>query len=134
MNVLDLCSGLGGWSQAFAARGHDVTTVDYDSKFNPTIAEDVLQLTSDHLATRDGKPWDFILSGPPCEKFSVASMGRYWTASGEPNSDEARHAIAIVKQCRDLAEALQPRGGSSSRTRAACFVSSRSSQTCPAPR
>ena len=32
MNVLDLFSGLGGWSAAFVERGHEVVTVDMLAK------------------------------------------------------------------------------------------------------
>lgn len=43
MRVLDLFSGLGGWSSAFIAAGNDVTTVDIDTKFKPAIFSELLR-------------------------------------------------------------------------------------------
>jgi len=45
MRVLDLFSGLGGWSQAFKDRGHEVVTVDIAPKFAPIICKDIMELT-----------------------------------------------------------------------------------------
>ena len=46
MNVLDLFSGLGGWSAAFKDRGHAVTTLDIEPKFKPDIVKDILEIKS----------------------------------------------------------------------------------------
>lgn len=37
MKVLDLFSGLGGWSAAFKDRGHTVFTVDVHPDFKPGL-------------------------------------------------------------------------------------------------
>lgn len=39
MRVLDLFSGLGGWSAAFRDRGHEVITLDIEPKFKPDIVK-----------------------------------------------------------------------------------------------
>ena len=44
MKVLDLFSGLGGFSQAFKDRGHKVTTLDNNPEFNPDICIDIMML------------------------------------------------------------------------------------------
>ena len=74
MKVLDLFAGLCGWSAPFAARGHDVFSVDLDTRFDVSLHADILTLTPDDL------PWkpDIILASPPCESFSVLRIGRNW--------------------------------------------------------
>lgn len=67
MKVLDLFSGLGGFSKAFGERGHNVITVDIEPMFRPSIVADVryLNLRGD---------FDVILASPPCDEFSKAAM------------------------------------------------------------
>lgn len=72
MKVLDLFSGLGGWSQAFLDRGHDVLRIDNDEHFRDvprTKIGDILTFTE----PRDY--YDVILASPPCQAFSLASGG-----------------------------------------------------------
>ena len=69
MRVLDLFSGLGGWSAAFKDRGHSVTTLDIEPKFKPDICADILSIDSiSKLGT-----FDIVLASPPCEVFSIAA-------------------------------------------------------------
>jgi len=77
MNVLDLFSGLKGWSKAFQDRGHDVITVDVEEKFKPTICKDVLKLSRRDF---NGYDFDIILASPPCTEFSKSMMPKTWTS------------------------------------------------------
>ena len=88
MKVLDLFSGLGGFSQAFKDRGHIVVTVDNNPKFNPSICCDVLEL-------KPNGHYDVILASPPCNCFSVASIGKHWK-DGKPDKD-AIESIELIK-------------------------------------
>jgi len=81
MKVLDLCSGLGGFSEAFVLAGHEVLRIEN----NPLLANvdktdiidifDVRDLLED---IREDKPdpflqsVDVILFSPPCLEFSLA--------------------------------------------------------------
>ena len=105
MKILDLFSGLGGWSAAFAERGHDVTTMDIDPRFNPTICHDILSVSPAAL----DDDWDIILASPPCECFSVASIGKYWYPDKAPRNDKAVSALAIVSRTVNLINALKKR-------------------------
>ena len=81
MKVLDLCSGLGGFSEAFVAAGHEVLRIEH----NPLLADvphtdiidifDVRDLLED-VATENPDRFfhdiDLILFSPPCLEFSVA--------------------------------------------------------------
>ena len=100
MKVLDLFSGLGGFSQAFIDRGHDVITYELNPKFKPDVCVDIMEL--DELPK-----CDVILASPPCEKFSVAAIGRYWR--GCEISVEAKEALRLVEHTLSLIYWTRPK-------------------------
>ncbi len=103
MRVLDLFSGLGGWSAAFKQNGHEVVTVDIDGRFKPTIRADIGRLTAQQLPG----PWHVILASPPCRAFSVLSFAKYWR-HGLPKTPETVKAIMLVKHTLRLIYDLHP--------------------------
>jgi len=96
--VLDLCSGLGGFSEAFVGRvdaeGYHIWRVyrfDLEPYFaNPEVADanlvDLLELRAEHLPYRP----DLIVFSPPCTCFSVASVSHYWP-DYKPNEQAQLH-------------------------------------------
>lgn len=91
MRMLDLFAGLGGASQAFAARGWDVVTVDNDPRFGCTHTAD--------LATwsYEGPPVDLVWASPPCTEFSRESMP--WCRTGKaPSLDLVNAALRIIRE------------------------------------
>ena len=114
MKVIDLFSGLGGFSQAFVDKGHDVTRYEYDERFKDvpyTIIEDVLNLWSSDLTGAD-----IILASPPCQHFSVAAVYHHWK-NGEPTAatleqiELVKHTIKIIKEAAPKYWMLEnPRG------------------------
>lgn len=105
MRVLDLFSGLGGFSQAFKDRGHEVVTVELLEKFKPTICADVMTLGPKDLQG----PWDIILASPPCQCFSRASINAHWNKSGYliPKDQETIKSIALVHYTIWLIKSLE---------------------------
>lgn len=104
MKVLDLFCGLGGWASAFTVRGHEVVGVDWDERFSPDVGADVFDLKPKDLPG----PFDIVLASPPCEKFSVLTLGRNWHRDGRPKTGGAAKAEALVWATRILIEALDP--------------------------
>lgn len=105
MRVLDLFAGMGGWSQAFRDRGHDVTRVELDTRFEAEIHADILDLSPADLRG----PWDIVLASPPCECFSVASIGHHWTGGHRaymPKTVNAWKAQALAAHTFDLVSKL----------------------------
>jgi hypothetical protein len=80
MRVLDLFSGLGGWSQAFRERGHDVLTLDIDKRLKPDVCRDILSVksTAELYNEQEAEDWDIVLASPPCQSFSLASAAHHW--------------------------------------------------------
>lgn len=79
MRVLDLFSGLGGFSEAFVLAGDEVCRVENNpllSEVPHTSMQSVLEVRDrlQEYASR-GEPireYDVLLAGPPCREFSLA--------------------------------------------------------------
>ena len=103
MRVLDLFSGLGGWSAAFKDRGHEVTTIDLDYRFNPTYCRNIgnIQDLSEYGT------FDIILASPPCQTFSMAAIYLNWE-KGKPSSVKVKSAIQLVEHTQKLLKESNP--------------------------
>jgi site-specific DNA-cytosine methylase len=109
--VFDFFAGTGSATKAFEDKGHKVIKVELDEYFEAD-ERDILKLTVDELISKYGRP-DFIWASPPCQKFSVASLWKYWAKS--PNGPVPKHpsvyeAIDLIKHTLKLIEDLQPKG------------------------
>lgn len=115
LKVLDLFSGLEGWSEPFRRAGHDVLSLDNDPKFSPDILADFLEFDFNDL------PWmpDIICASPPCEKFSTMAFSsgyfkmhgskRDGTAFYTAERPEAELAMALVERTVKWIENIRPR-------------------------
>lgn len=104
MKVLDLFCGLKGWSAPFKERGHDVLTLDLDLRFDADYIVDILAWDPGVL------PWrpDIILASPPCEGFSVMTIGKNWHHDDTPKSAAGELAHAILSRTVAIIEGLEP--------------------------
>jgi len=68
MKILELFSGTESFSNIARKRGHQVFTVDNNTKFNADLCKDILQVTKDDIPF---KP-DVIWASPPCTDYSHA--------------------------------------------------------------
>ena len=109
MIVFDFFAGTGSATKAFEDRGHRVIKVELDPQFEAD-ERDILKLTAGELIHKYGRP-DFIWASPPCQSFSVASIGRHWTADKKPKTAAARLAIELVSHTLSLIKELNPSKG-----------------------
>lgn len=112
--VLDLFTGLGGFSQAFEESDQwDVFTVDIKNRFDPDLQADVLDLRPSDLLELVGLDRDeiavlVILASPPCTQFSLAASRYERFVDGEPQTPDAREAVALVYHTIGLIKSLSP--------------------------
>lgn len=105
MLCVDLFSGLGGFSEAFLKRGHDVIRIDNDERFKDvpcTIIADVRELP----LKRGLKP-DILLMSPPCNCFSVQVINKYWD-DHIPRTERTVQALRVVGWALDAVDFLEP--------------------------
>jgi len=103
--VLDLFSGLGGFSAAFEeSEDWDVVTVDIEERFDPDIRADVMDLRPADLPDAD-----VVLASPPCQYLSTAGNHDKWDMDAkEPTAPESREAVAIFYHTLGIIHALSP--------------------------
>jgi hypothetical protein len=96
-HLLELFRGTGSVGRAFRERGWQVTSVDIDMKFQPTICCDVLELEADTVLEHGNV--DLLWASPPCTQYSCAR-----TTARTPR--DLVGADAIVRKVLDLADSL----------------------------
>ncbi len=104
MKVLDLFSGLGGWSQPAIDASDQVFRIELDARMPADLHADVRDVTAADL------PWrpDLILASPPCEGFSVMNIGKNWHHDGTPKTDRARLAVELVAATLRIVDEAAP--------------------------
>lgn len=113
MKVLDLFCGTKSISNAFAARGHEVYTVDWDVRFCPSLCADIGKLTAQDIIKLCGGVPDIIWASPDCTTYSVAAMctHRRRDQNGNlcPVTDYAKQCDAYNEHLIALIKELNPR-------------------------
>jgi len=114
MKVLDLFCGTKSIANAFAKRGHEVYTIDWNSEFEPTLCADIGSLSAPDIITLCGGAPDVIWASPDCTSYSVAAISYHRRRNSEtgnldPITDYARQCDAINSHVVDLIRELRPR-------------------------
>ena len=110
LTVADFFCGHKSIAKAFERRGHRVVTSDILPKFEPTVCRDFLALEAADLA--EYGPFDVVWASPPCEKFSVCTIGKNWRGgkgSLRPKTDEAEFAMRLVQHTLEVVRDLHPK-------------------------
>lgn len=105
-HVLDLFSGLGGFSAAFRdSEEWEVTTVDIEPEFDTDIQADVMDLRPSDFDT----DFDVVLASPPCQFLSTAGNHDKWDMDAKaPTAPESRDAVALFFHAIGLIHGLDP--------------------------
>lgn len=113
MIVLELFCGTKSISNAFAARGHTVITVDWEKGFEPTLCVDIGTLTAERIIELCGGVPDVIWASPDCTTYSVAAISYHRKREANGNlkavTDYAKQCDRINEHVVDLIHELHPR-------------------------
>lgn len=111
--IFDFFAGTGSSTQAFKDAGHQVITFELNPELNATHSVDMLDISSQWLLDKYGRP-DFVWASPPCTAFSVASISHHWTGGKKayiPKTEAAVHNQKLVQHTISLIQELNPRYG-----------------------
>jgi len=103
MNVLELFAGTASFSNA--AIDHRTFTSDFNPQFNTDYTVDIMKFDTSKVPL---KP-DVIWASPPCETFSVASIGHHWSPGYIPKSTNCQLGIDRVLKTIEIINELQPK-------------------------
>lgn len=109
LKVLDLFSGTRSIAKAFEDRGHEVYTIEWD-KVHKEIDwyADMMEVTAKDVLERFGQP-DVVWASPPCNRFSVASIGKHWHKGTDlPKTKEAEEGLKLLEHTVQLIKDLNP--------------------------
>lgn len=115
--ILDLFSGLGATQrrEKIENLGFEYWTLDINPDFDPDIVADICEIDlSPHRLFQLLPKADFIWASPPCEAFSVSSIGKHWYGDAKyklPKTDKAIKATEIVGKTIRLIEEIKPSKG-----------------------
>lgn len=104
MKTIELFCGTKSFSKVMAQHGYRTFTVDNDSQFNPDLLLDIGEMHHSDLPYKPGILW----ASPPCQSFSVATIGRNWYHDGTPKTDKARNALLLIVQTLAIIKELEP--------------------------
>lgn len=107
MKTIELFAGTRSFSKVAQSLGHDTFTTDYEEIDGQDLIADVRTLTSKDF------PYipDVLWASPPCEGFSVASIGKNWTGGIRgyiPKSESAYRSIELAQNAIRVIEELDP--------------------------
>lgn len=105
MKVLELFAGTCSFSSASQKLGHIVYTSDYDAQFNTDYCVDIMEFNKYKLPFNP----DIIWASPPCETFSVASIGYHWNKDNTPKTEQAQIGIDRVLKTLEIIKELNPK-------------------------
>ena len=107
MKALDLCCGLGGWSDGLAQEGFEVLGVEIEPEIcelykHPVINSDLCDLNPEGFTG-----YDLIVGSPPCRDFSKLTFaGRtFWKDPPDPWG----HGLELVNEFLVFVSVAKPR-------------------------
>lgn len=108
MNIVELFAGTKSFSKIAQRQGATVFTSDIDAEFDTDYTVSITDFDSLKVPF---KP-DIVWASPPCETFSVASLGHHWTGGKgayEPKTQACIDGIERVKKTLEIIKELQPK-------------------------
>lgn len=103
MNVLELFAGTASFSNT-AKANNLVFTSDYDKQFSTDYCVDIMDFDLKKVPFKV----DVLWASPPCESFSVASIGKHWNIDNTPKTEKAKQGMKQVLKTIEIINTLNP--------------------------
>lgn len=107
LQTIEVFAGTRSFSKVARELGHQTFTTDYEEIDGQDLVADIKELGAKDFPYQP----DILWASPPCEGFSVASIGHNWTGGHRayiPKSDTARRSIELLQHTVRLIEELKP--------------------------
>ena len=107
LKVVDLFAGTRSISKIFEDKGHKTYAIEWDkSHANIDWYVDINEVNTNDIIEKFGVP-DVIWVSCPCEKFSVAAIGKHWIkGTNLPKTEETKKALKLLEHCVNLVKEL----------------------------
>jgi len=105
MKTIELFCGTKSFSKVAEELGHTTFTTDTDSSFNPDLLSNILNLSPRNFPLNAHVLW----ASPPCNCFSVASIGKYWNKDYTPKRQESEMALRLLHHTIWLIKGIKPK-------------------------
>ena len=102
--TLELFSGTKSFSNIAQKLGNSTLTIDNNCQLNPDICKNIFDIELEELPTEI----DILWASPPCQGFSVATIGKNWNKDHTPKTDKARLAIKLVQKTIEIINHTKP--------------------------
>ncbi len=106
MNIIELYAGTKSLSKN--AIDHKTFTSDIDASFDTDYTVSIMDFDVSKVPFRV----DFLWASPPCETFSVASLGHHWTGGKgayKPKTQSCRDGIDRILKTLEIIKELKPK-------------------------
>ena len=107
ITVLELFSGTESFSKEARKKSYRTFTVELNPKFKPDLCKDLLEVEVSDIPFKPTIIW----ASPPCQAFSVASIGHHWTGGKKAyisKTDKAILGMRILEKTIKLIQDLNP--------------------------
>jgi hypothetical protein len=102
--TVELFCGTKSFSNIATKLGFETWTTDNDPVFMPTKVIDILDLNVTEIPRQPYMLW----ASPPCESFSVASIGKHWNRDNTPKTNNAVVGLKLLEKTIELIASVRP--------------------------
>lgn len=109
MKTIELFAGTHSFSKVAKKLGHETFTTDYEEIDGQDLVADIRELRGGSFPYLEP---DILWASPPCEGFSVASIGANWGGGDReyiPKSTTACRSMDLVNHTRRIIHTLNPK-------------------------
>ena len=101
-NTIELFCGTKSFSKAVSKFEYNTFTTDIDCSFEPDDCCDIFDFKPPL------KEYFILWASPPCESFSVGSIGKHWNKDHTPKSENAVYGLKLLEKTIETIHNIKP--------------------------